>query len=692
MRRSTAVVIAVLLAAVACSGGGGSALDRRPGNGAGTRSFGLGADPAPFALPTLPPTTVPGDPGPSTDEVRLASFDSCDDVLAHVRDAAGRMVTAWGLEGTARMHGDAVLADEQAVAAPASGEATAGGGRGGDPGSADALQHSGTNVQEAGVDEPDLVKTDGRVLLAVAQGRVRRVDLGAGGPERVTDVALEGGHPVEVLLAGDRALVFGHGAGPVDGDGQRDPEYGGSQSVIWVLDLSGGGAATVATLRVEGGYLSARLVGGIARVVLSSPLRTPQFLVPEDDSPRAHQQALEHNRRAVGTSTLDEWLPRYELTVAGAGGPSMVTGTICPCDRLLRPAAFSGLGALSVLTVDPRDPRPGTAASVMADGQSVYASERRLYVATGQWQVAAADAAVSENGLTTAVHAFDITDPAQATYAGSGAVPGWVINQWALSEHEGVLRVATTVGFGSGGPGDPSQSMITVLREEAGALVPVGHIGDLGRGERIYAVRYMGAVGYVVTFRQTDPLYVIDLSDPARPAALGELKIPGFSAYLHPVGEGLLIGVGQDADENGMALGVQASLFDVSDPRSPQRVAQWSEGRPSHSPVEYDHRAFLHWAPSGVAVVPVESWGQSPEDQQAEPNGARHAVAIRVVTDGAPTLTEAGRLTHDGRSSTVAYAPVMRSLVVGGLLYTVSEAGLLASDISTFADRQWVAF
>jgi hypothetical protein len=693
MRRSTAIAIAVLWLTAACSGGAGTetALDRRPGEDRAPARFAtLDPDPAPFVLPAPTPTTPPPAGTPPPADVRLASFDSCDDVLAHVRDQAGRLVTAWGL---AYGYGGGVMLAEERTAAPAAGsDDSAGGGSAG--GAASGPQHSGTNVQEAGVDEPDLVKTDGRILLAIAQGRLRRVDLAAGGPGHVSDVTLEGGYPTELLLVGDRALVFGSGDGSVDGDGPR-PLYGGGQTVMWVLDLSNGGAATVATLRVEGSYLSARLVGGIARVVLSSPLRAPQLVTPEDGTPEAEQRALAHNRQVVATSTLDQWMPRYELRVAGPGGPSSMTGRICPCDRLLRPAEFSGLGALSVLTIDPADPRPDTAASVMADGQNVYASERRLYVATGQWQMAAGDVAVDRvagGTVTTAVHAFDISDPKQATYLASGAVPGWVINQWALSEHEGVLRVATTIGSGSGDPADPSESMITVVREDGQVLAPVGRIGDLGRGERIYAVRYMGAIGYVVTFRQTDPLYAIDLSDPARPVALGELKIPGFSAYLHPVADGVLMGVGQDADDQGRALGVQASLFDVSDPRAPARVAQWAEGQPSHSPVEHDHRAFLHWAPSGIAVVPVESWGQTPEDQAADPDGARHAVVIRVGTGASPSLDELGRLTHDGRRSDQAYGAVVRSLVVGDVLYTLSDAGLLASDLSTLADRGWMAF
>jgi hypothetical protein len=136
---------------------------------------------------------------------------------------------------------------------------------------------------------------------------------------------------------------------------------------------------------------------------------------------------------------------------------------------------------------------------------------------------------------------------------------------------EGARRAATTDGF-PGAPG--TQSFVTVLTESEGRLVTTGMVGDLGRGERIYALCFQGPVGYVVTFRQTDPLYTLDLANPARPLAVGELKINGYSAYLHAFGDGLLLGIGQDATNTGQRLGAQVSLFDMSDPAQPRGLAQ----------------------------------------------------------------------------------------------------------------------
>ncbi len=174
--------------------------------------------------------------------------------------------------------------------------------------------------------------------------------------------------------------------------------------------------------------------------------------------------------------------------------------------------------------------------------------------------------------MITEIHRFDVSDPDETAYTGSGAVDGYMLSQWSMSEHEGILRVASTTSP----PFDPtgeqqgeSESYVTALATTGEKLTRVGRVGGLGRTEQIYAVRFMGDVGYVVTFRQTDPLYTLDLSDPTEPRVVGELKIPGYSAYLHPVGEGLLLGVGQDADASGQTQGLQASLFDVSDPAEP---------------------------------------------------------------------------------------------------------------------------
>ncbi|GAB3867375.1 beta-propeller domain-containing protein [Dactylosporangium cerinum] len=235
-----------------------------------------------------------------------------------------------------------------------------------------------------------------------------------------------------------------------------------------------------------------------------------------------------------------------------------------------------------------------------------------------------------------------------------------------MSEWDGHLRIATTTSLET-----TTSSAVYVLRLNGGQLTQAGKVDGLGKSERIYSVRFIGTTGYVVTFRQTDPLYTLDLRDPSAPKVVGELKIPGYSAYLHPAGDGRLLGLGQDANEQGRVQGMQVSLFDVRDPAHPARVAQHLE-KGGYSEAEYDPHAFLYWAPLGLLAVP--KW----DDRQP-------SVVVLKVSDTA--ITEAGAITHPGR-----YTTIRRSLIVGGTLWTLSEQGLKATDAATLAEQAWIAF
>ena len=262
-----------------------------------------------------------------------------------------------------------------------------------------------------------------------------------------------------------------------------------------------------------------------------------------------------------------------------------------------------------------------------------------------------------------------------ASYAASGRVPGSILNQWSLDEHEGTLRVATTEGAGR----RSSASGVTVFDAAGPLLKEVGRVDGLGKTERIYGVRFIGDTAYVVTFREIDPLHVVDLSDPRKPRVTGKLKIPGYSSYLHPTDEGRLLGVGQDVDpKRGFLIGAQVSLFDVSDAAKPSRIDKATYGK-TWSHVTEDHHAFLYWEPERLAFIPIEGYGE-------RPNGI---IAMRVGREG---FEEAGRVshkTHVARNARSA-AGISRSLVVDDVLYTLSPFGIAATDLATFTERGWV--
>jgi hypothetical protein len=273
----------------------------------------------------------------------------------------------------------------------------------------------------------------------------------------------------------------------------------------------------------------------------------------------------------------------------------------------------------------------------------------------------------------------------------SGAVPGRLLNQFAMSENNGDLRVATTTdGWNFG---EQSESSVYVLRPNGESLDVIGSVGGLGKTEQIRAVRFLGDTAYVVTFRQTDPLYVIDLSDPTNPALDGELKIPGYSAYLHPVGEGLLLGVGQDATDSGQTLGTQLSLFDVSDPTNPQLIDTLPIG--GSSDVEWDHKAFLYWPEDGTIVLPVSpGWNNCSFDELclAEDLEDSSGGVIVAQLDGRE-LSARGTISHSSKNGyDGCWNPLQRSMVIGSEIVTIGLDQMKFSDRATLETRDGVSW
>ena len=446
---------------------------------------------------------------------------------------------------------------------------------------------------------------------------------------------------------------------------------------------------------VEGQLVAARMVDRTARVVVRSPIPVSEELQRFAGPAEA--------RAAIEDLDQSDVLPRAtddRGSVVALGGCGDVGTLPVLSGEALEAAVLQGdMGIsaaptnVSVLTVgeDLGDLSPATVAG-LAD--VVYASPESLYVTSTGW---------GGDGPQTLIHHFDLPGVGAAAYTGSGSVPGVPLNQYSLSELDGDLRIVTTtegiqttngasteIAPGEPGPDDPGDVMVdiapmpstegrlTVLRPNtSGVLEEIGAIEDLGVGERVQSVRFLGDMAYVVTFRQTDPLYAIDLSDPTEPTALGELKITGFSQYLHPVGEGLLLGVGREATEDGFDTGFKASLFDVSDPTDPREIDKVvvPDG---YSLVAEDPLAFT-WDPvAHKAIIPLERYGCGPEEDCDGPVGS--ASGALVLTVDRAELVEGAFLAHTTDSLDTWQSQIVRSLVVDRDLWTLSRIGLGLSD------------
>ena len=556
------------------------------------------------------------------------------------------------------------------------------------------VDYSTTNVQELEVDEPDIVKTDGKRILALAGGILYYIDVSSGPPELVSGLPLLSWGTTDLwyhqmFMSGDRALVLASKY-------SYHPYSVRVPTLVLQIDISEPERMRVAnSLVVDGELIAARLVGDrVALALTFEPMLSDEFDYSASHSEPEKSRAKEINRQVIAESTLEDWAPSYVLN----RGPdeSATRGILIDCSAAYTPQEFSGIALVSVLTFDMTEAIDvESVATVMSGGDTVYASTDRLYVANHRWidRYDSDDEDISR--LTTHIHRFGIGGPEGPVYEASGSVEGFLLDQFAMSEHDGYLRVASTSAPPWWWSDEEPDSRVDVLERNGRELLVVGSVGGLGRGERIYAVRFMGDVGYVVTFRETDPLYTIDLSDPPDPKVVGELKILGYSAYLHPIGDGLLLGVGQDADEEGRIMGTQVSIFDVSDLANPVRTHQLTLPESSFSDIEFDHRAFLYWPPTGIAVLPIGWWEYDEESDVW--TDFHQAMVIDVGPEG---MEQRGSIEHEvdlSDGDTLYYGgvgplPIERSLVVGDTLFTLSAAGLKGSDLESLSATSWIRF
>ena len=611
--------------------------------------------------PPAPLAQAPKLPSVRPAAMLLKTASSCADLLQGLRSHAAASVGPYGFPGSEPIAGVAIGAPEMGAAAElhAMDKAAA------PAASADA--NSATNVQEAGVDEPDIVKTDGDRVITITDGTLRVINAGTRQVTGSLDLtSYVGGQNAQLLVDGNSALVLlgSTTQSPYLRRGLVEPGPGivsfpASSSTYLSVDLSGT-PRIVGSLKVDGAALDARQVGPTVRLVVSS---TPTINFPNVNGVSG---SIDANRKIIGRTPVSAWLPTYSVTM----GTHTTNGAV-PCNRVKVPDAYTGASLITIYTVNlgnfGASPAP---VSVAADGNTVYANSDSLYVASNPNVLCCM--AVSSTDRTE-IHRFDISGTAAPTYLGSGSFPGHLLSQYSLSAYDGSLRAATTQ---TSGP--TTTNSVYVL--DADTLAVTGHIDGLGKGEQIYAVRFIGPLAYVVTFKQTDPLYVVDLRNPELPAVVGTLELTGYSDYLHDAGNGRLIGVGQEASAQGMVAGLQVSLFDVTSPSHPVRTGHVVR---SDAPGEQtlDPHAFLYWQPTGLVVVPIQSWQQSQSGKVLVLRvSGTDLTAVGIVANPASTS-----ISDDGLG-------IQRSLLVHGNLWTLSGGGVRVSDTSTLVQQSWIPF
>ncbi len=575
-----------------------------PGTG-GARGTGSGVSPAAY----------------SGSDLTLA--ESCEDLLAWYVERGVDLVGPYGWGGNPNIiydyaessaSGDAVRAPSAAAPSPV--RSTNG--------------ETGTNVQEAGVDEPDVVKTDGSTLFRVQDGDLVTYDVSGAEVERLAALDLPGAagaDSTEILLSGDTVVALSQ-RGSNEADGRADTE-------LVTVDVSDPAAPEVThTVEYDTSLVTARLHDGVVRLVLQAAL--PDLDFTEPDRHTTDFEATEANRDAVRDSTAEDWLPSASLD-DGAAQP------LLGCDQVAIPDDGTSLGTMAVVGFDASAPEAPSVSGLAVDTDLAYASADQLYLATSPyagnvwgcfdcmetfpvpeqrsllpgWLTGGDDeeecctpipAPRGEYDDASHLYAFDLNG-IDTTFAASGQVDGVIRDRWSMdavgSGADGVLRVAVGPNGSTG-----NFNSIVSFRQEGNDLVESGRLDQLGVDEDIKSVRWFDTLAIVVTFRQVDPLYAVDLTDPDDPELMGQLKIPGFSAYLHPLGEHRLLGLGEGPGENG-AWGAQAGLFNVTDLTNPQQLDVLSFGPNSQALAGQDPRQ-LTWLPDGrTALTVIADYGKS---------------------------------------------------------------------------------
>ncbi len=570
---------------------------------------------------------------------------------------------------------------------------------------ADAPAHSETNTQVAGVDEADIVKTDGNRIYSLA-GRQLRIfkSWPAAGTELEHEVDLEG-FPKGMFLDGDTLTVLsgvqGDHFAPIGGPGLPVARI----APIWwrpdgftkvtVIDVAGGTPRVTSETLVAGQFQNARRVGDAVRLVLRRNLSWPAIqYYPQNvdwnsaEFDRAMDQLEADAVRAVTNRALSDWLPTSYRVQNGVRVPLSIE-----CDDYQVHTTGDSLGLTSVVTVNTgATPVSIQDTSLLVNPRQIYQSRENLYITTDHQWSCYEDSGTE--GQFTYVHKLDVSDPTRTSYKATGGFVGGVLNQFSMDERDGYLRVASTnQKWRAETEAERSVSRVYVLGEVRNRrrLEIVGQTPDMAPGERIFSSRFVGDRGFVVTFRQVDPLFTLDLSDPTNPTIVGELKIPGFSTYLHVLDEDHLFAIGNDFETDGTTRnGVALTIFDVSDMTAPRLKHKAVIGSTrGHSEALYDHKAFTMFRQPGanhaVLAIPFTDWDRASDDARY---WGTFKSTLKVFAVSAGGIIENGEIDHSGLFEGNEtnrwgwwYRPnVRRGVFVEDYVYAISDAGLRVAE------------
>ena len=596
------------------------------------------------------------------------------------------------------------------------GGAPAGGSKGGPP-----PTHSTTTTQVAGVDEADIVKTDGTYLYVLHGNSLAIVDAWPLASLSLSSSTPIEGAPLEMFVLPGAAIVFSTvdpipilsaasltpkpvvADAYVAGSAFVPPHAGGPGSSspmtkITVFSLDGASAVLVAEHWFEGTYVSSRRVGTSVRAVIDGLAHGP-VIDPNPPATREQVSALRlAGKSAIDHATAADFLP---LAARRSGGAIEVAPPSCG-DFFVPAEGSAEIGVLRVVELDVTHPTETTGVTITGRADKVYGDADTLWIAARPYRdrdviVASALApGAPAKPITldqTILHAFDFSKPGAPKYVASGRIDGRVPDQFAMDEKAGALRVATTgqrvVGAKELTPGGTPNAItpealshLVVVAANGAKLDVVGDAGDVAPGDPVQATRFHNDRAYLLTSRSASPLVAIDVTNARAPSVVGSLDIPGFAEFVQPIDDGHLLTIGRDPSAGGTALAL--SIFDVADASAPKLVQHFPyAGIAGYSSAETDQKAFTYWHDRGLLAFPyvgVQAAGGL--------GGLKSTLEVfRVAPDTG--FTKLGSIDHGQLFATSAGfcngnygVDVRRGAFIEDVVYSISYGGVIAAAVS----------
>ena len=510
--------------------------------------------------------------------------------------------------------------------------------------------YSKTNIQVEGVDEADIVKTDGKYIYYLTNNKLTITDTTK--MIKITDIEFNNQNfsPKEIFLREDRIIVIGIRREYTNNYRYTDYETFTSARVYNIKNRTK--PILERTVEIEGKYLSSRMIKD--DIYLISNKNIYSYLCKE-----------------YKINELDEndFKPQYKDTVTGKETKYI------DFDRIYYIPEFEDTNYLNIASFNVTNKEEATIESYLGAGDEIYSSTDNLYITKVKYDYTKEG---RDRDIRTEIYKFHLNE-AKCIFRKSGKVPGSVLNQFSMDERDGYFRIATTDRSWNN---EDNTNNLYVLDEN---LEIVGKVEGLAPGEQIYSVRFMGNRAYMVTFVQTDPLFVIDLSEPTNPTVLGELKIPGYSKYLHPYDETHLIGFGEDTKlvnygygDIVITDGIKIALFDVTDPNNPKEMYSEKIGkRGTYSELLNNHKALLFSKEKNIIAFPVSITEEN------------YKVTFQGAIVYSLTLEKGFELKGKISNTTSEYERyyksnnVQRILYIKDTLYTISQNTIKAVNMNT---------